>query len=198
MDDRDIEQAVAHELLPNEKVLWAGGPNPAKHFTIRDGFLIPFTMAGAVFGVWFVLLFMIRMHPFVVLFAVIYIPMVVYMTFGRFFAKAYIKKHTAYVMTDKRVIKLTFKRSGQKKKCMSADLMSIQNASVSLGRDKCGTLYFGAVPFYSKLFLNTGMEYMHGYHMYDRLVFFDVDDADQVFDTYRSAKASCQTAGEAL
>ena len=200
--DRDVESVVAGELLPNEAVLWSGQPNPSKLFTKTDLFLIPLALAGIIAGGWDIynaLSFETLVTSFVfILFAVIFFPFAIYMAVGRFFAKAYFKKRTVYAVTDKRVMRLTLGTAGRKKKDMSADLMSIQKASVSLGRDKCGTLCFGAVPFFSKLFLNTGMEYMPGYHIYDGLVFFDVDNADQVFNTYKSAKASCQTAKEAL
>ncbi len=200
--DRDVESVVAGELLPNEALLWAGQPNPSKLFTKTDLFLVPMALAGITVGGWVVfhaLSIVTQSMSFIfMLFAVVFFPYAIYMAVGRFFAKEYVKKRTIYAVTDKRVMRLTLGTAGRKKKGMSADLMSIQDASVSLGRDRCGTLYFGAVPFYNKLFLNTGIEYMPGYHIYDGLVFFDVDNADQVFDIYRNAKASCQTAKEVL
>ena len=193
--DINFERAVNAELLPGETLLWSGQPKLSRLFTATDWFLVPFSLAGSAFGIWFVVS-MLTMHFIMLLFAIIYIPMVLYMVAGRFLAKSYYKKRTVYALTDLRVLRLTLGSEGRKKKGMSADLAGIEKESVSSRRDGCGSIFFGNVPIYSKLFMNTGMEYMPGYHVYDGLVFFDVDKVNQVFEIYKNAKLACRHNGE--
>ncbi len=189
--DNNIERAVNAELMPGETLLRSGQPNSSRLFTATDWFLVPFSLAGGAFGIWFVLS-VLSTHLIFILFAAFYIPMVLYMVVGRFFAKTYSKKRTVYAVTDKRVMRLTLGRSGLKKKGMSSNLTGIEKESVSRGRAGCGSLYFGAVPFYAKLLMNTGMEYMPGYHVYDGLIFFDVDNVAQVLEIYKKARSAGQ------
>jgi hypothetical protein len=173
--------------MPEEKALWIGQPNPSKLFTRADYFLVPMFIAGGAFAIWFVIKMFILNIIFIV-FVVLYFTMIIYICVGRFFVKEYVNKRTVYAVTNRRVIRLTLGSSGQRKKGMSAELKSIAEDSLVLRCGGCGTIYFDKVPLYSKLFLNTGMEYLPGYQLYNGLVFFDVDNADEVFKIYKNAR----------
>jgi hypothetical protein len=149
---RDIERVVADELMPDEEMLWAGRPNPAKLFTKADIYLVPLTIfwCGIALGILSIGL------PGLVIGVPVGV-VALYCLVGRFFAKVLRKKRTVCAVTNRRVMQIKLNASGEKKTCVSLDIKTILNESVVLNNDGCGSLYFGDIPSYSQAYANTGI-----------------------------------------
>jgi len=186
MDDRDIQRIISPELAEGEKLLWAGCSNPAKLLTKVDWGLIPLSIIFCGFIALWIVLTSSAWLP-VLLASPLYI-FGFYLLIGRFFAKAYNKKHTIYAVTDNRVLWLKLNRRGEKKKSMSSSLISVLAESASIRRDGNGSLIFGEASFETRLTLNTGMEFIPFDRPPDTLAFFDVDNADQVLEIFKKAR----------
>jgi hypothetical protein len=83
---------------------------------------------------------------------------------------------------------LTLNATGDKKKRISSEISTIQNESLSLRNDGCGSLFFGAMPHYSCMYMNTGLDFFNGWRESNTMAFFDVDDAEKVFEVYKKAR----------
>ncbi len=183
----NVERVVAAELLQGETVLWQGQPNTRKLFARADIYLVPFS----VFWCGFAIFWTVTATSGAGLFGIFGIPFVLvglYFTVGRFYAKVKNKKRTVYAVTNKRALLLSLNGEGEKKTCVAGDIAAMQSESVSIGDDGCGSLYFGTISFYSRMYMNTGLEYLPGYHREDVLAFLDVDDAQRVYEIYKNAK----------
>lgn len=96
---------VNNYLLPDEYVVWNGRPGKGNLLTQYDIYMIPFSIIWCGFAIiWETL---VLMAPTPLLFKLWGIPFVVvglYMVFGRFIMKSYIRKETIYVITNKRIL----------------------------------------------------------------------------------------------
>ncbi len=179
---RDIERVIANELMPDEVMLWAGQPNPAKLFTKADIYLVPLTIlwCGVALGILSTGL------PGLV----IGVPagaVALYCLVGRFFTKAFRKKRTVCAVTNRRVMQIMLNASGEKK-IVSLDIKTVLNESVVLHNDGCGSLCFGDIPSFSQAYANTGMDFMPSHQINDALAFFDIHNALRVLQIYKGAK----------
>ena len=183
----DQKRIIQNELLPNEDVIWQGSPSLSKIFTKGDIFLIPFsvfwggfsvlwfigaTFAGGAFGLFGV--------PFVII--------GLYMIFGRFIVKNFVKRSTLYAVTNMRVLVVRVNSSGIRKSISSAEIKTIPNESTSYGNDGIGDIIFGTIPLGSSIYLNTGMDYFVGAKHGSTLAFFDIEDCENVFKAYKNVK----------
>lgn len=101
----EARRQLAPYLLPDEHLLWAGRPDPAKHFTGSDVFLIPFSLLWGGFAVFWMGAALVAGAP--VPFALFGLPFVImglYFIAGRFFVKARRKRQTAYGLTERRAL----------------------------------------------------------------------------------------------
>jgi hypothetical protein len=192
----DIERILSDELLAGETVLWVGQPNPKKLFNKADIYLVPFSvfwcgiaLTGVVTMFWNADLFGAVIG---LLFGMPFVAAGLYFAVGRFIYKTAVKKHTVYAITTLRVMCLTLNAAGEKKKRISSEISTIQNESLSLGNDGCGSLFFGAMPYYSCMYMNTGLEFFNGWRENNTLAFFDVDNAAKVFEIYKKARYSAR------
>lgn len=108
------------------------------------------------------------------------------MAFGRFFYKAYRKKKSCYVITNRRVIE-TYEdaRLGYKEK----ELKDIGRMVRFVEKDGVGTLVFDDINPAYIMKLNDGME---PFRRKTRKVigFYDVRDAEQLYELIQTLKAS--------
>lgn len=142
----DAKQVFGEHLLRDERVLWAGQPDPSVNFTMWDIFLVPFSLIWGGFAVFWevsVLVSMIPRNGMGVMFALFGIPFVLvglYLIFGRFIYKRWRKHRTYYAVTNRRVLSLT-KVGGQQ--FQSKSIASIAEIGKRVGRSGTGTLTFG-------------------------------------------------------
>ncbi len=169
----DPRQQLTPYLLVDEQLLWAGRPDPAKHFTQADLFLVPFSLLWGGFAIFWMGEALAAGAPLP--FALFGLPFVVvglYFIFGRFVVKARRKRHTAYGLTDRRAIVATGSRA------MSETSVERQPIDQRRSRDgKHLDVVFGRPAsgwFAGPNHANTGMEmFGQGSHA---LGFYDVSD----------------------
>ena len=125
-----------HLLIPGENILWKGKPEKGGIFTKQDVFMIPFSIFWCGFAfVWF---FAALEAGIFALFGVPFVLIGLYLVAGRFFVTAYLRKNTAYVITNKKIIRKKGKR---------VDMMDIANLPpmhIEMYNDGRGTISFGA------------------------------------------------------
>jgi Domain of unknown function (DUF1707) len=176
---------IRDHLLDGERLLWVGQPDPRKHFTRADRFLIPFSVLWGGFALsW----------ESVALFATsdkgshapISFPVIgflftvlgIYFMVGRFFYKAYTKKRTTYAITDRRVLVLTGPNSLDA--MFLGSIPSVSQPGVS--HDGAGTVAFGRGSGASAIYANTGMEFLGRTNGTAPLAFYDIHDAATAAD----------------
>lgn len=173
----DLGQARLQQLLlPDERVIWTGRPDPRAHFTPADFWLVPFSLMWAGFAVFweFTAVSMGRGS-----FALVGIPFVLiglYFVVGRFFYKSFTKNGTVYALTDRRAIVLN--------RGTSLDEMAIGSAKAAISTSQFAnhmSVRFGtqvaslfAQNSMNELYANTGMDFF--VRSSGRIRFFDVED----------------------
>jgi hypothetical protein len=180
-----LAERIRSHLLDGERLLWVGQPDPRKHFTRADRFLIPFSVVWGGFALSWetVALFAtsdkgghapITFPVIGFLFTVIGI----YFMVGRFFYKAYTKKRTTYAITDRRVLVLTGPDSLDA--MFLGSIPSVNQPGVS--DDGVGTVAFGGRSGASAIYANTGMEFLGRTNGTAPLAFYDIHDAAAAAD----------------
>jgi len=101
----DLRQRFAPYLLPDEKVLWTGRPDPAKHFGASDVLLVPFSLLWGGFAIFWLVTALMEGAPVAyALFGLPFVALGLYLIFGRFIYKANRKRHTVYGLTEGRAL----------------------------------------------------------------------------------------------
>jgi len=135
-------------LVPGESILWKGKPCPGNILTKQDVFLIPFSIFWCGFAfVWF--FGALAVGGFFALFGIPFIAVGIYLVAGRFVVAAHLRKNTAYVITNKKIIR---------KKGKSVDMIDIATLPpmhTELHKNGCGTIIFGE-PVYQNYGRRTG------------------------------------------
>jgi hypothetical protein len=169
-------------LLPNERLVWQGQPDPRKIFMPADGFLVPF------YGFFLAMTIFVTIGalsteapPFMLALIAIFIVLGAYLLVGRFFVKALRKTRTTYAVTDQRAIIHT---------PWSTREVRLSTAGIELATSRSGahitvvftdpTLGQRGGPLLSQRwaneqFRNSGMEIFNGGHS---PAFYDVADVD--------------------
>ena len=129
-----------HLLVPGENILWKGKPEKGGIFTKQDVIMIPFSIFWCGFAFfWF---FGALEAGIFALFGVPFVLIGLYLVAGRFFVTAYLRKNTAYVITNKKIIRKKGKRVDM------IEIASLPPMHTELHKDGCGTITFGE-PVYS-------------------------------------------------
>lgn len=191
------DESFGSELLPGEHILWTGHPVVRIVLHREDLFAIPFSLlwgGGAIF--WEATVLGIidigsapvrhRAHLFMVLWGIPFVLMGQYIIWGRFFYDAWRKKHTAYALTDQRIMTLT---TGWGGKFYSAYLISVPAIQRNIRHDGIGTLIFGYSFTPYNLFGPSGRQRSGTSRV---PVFQDVENAAQVYDIAARARDACQ------
>lgn len=125
-------------LVNGEYILWKGKPEKKNIFTSADVFMIPFSILWCGFALFWEITAIMSDAPF--FFAIFGIPFIIvglYLVFGRFIHAAYKRKRTAYVITNKKIIR----RQG--KKIDMLDGKTMPPMYVDIHKDGNGTIRFG-------------------------------------------------------
>jgi uncharacterized membrane protein len=174
--------AVASHLSAGERIEWVGRPDPTKHFTRGDVFLIPFSIMWGGFSIFWEASVVIGGAPaFFALWGVPFVVVGLYFMFGRFMYKAYRKRRTIYAITNRRVMAIVRRRQGET--VDATYLRSIPNISTSAASSGRGSVEFGlSSPMFGR-YANSGMEFfMRGQMASAGISFFDIEDPRGVAD----------------
>lgn len=184
MLDYELNENFRDELLTDERIVWAGQPDPKVLFSRADLFLIPFGLLWCGFVVfWELSVLGFVWGPgapiFMALFGIPFICIGIYFVFGRFIYKMYKKRRTFYALTNKRTIILIKKRFD--KTIQAEYLNAIPSINKSVRSNGIGTVSFGNIPFMNSMYGNTGMDFFTRYYGQDVPIFYDIKDAEQVY-----------------
>ncbi len=140
--DLDIQRRLSGYLLRGEKILWTGRPPRGVMFTRSDAFTIPFFLVWT--GIPLFGLFSQGRSGFGVqsLFFAPFFLMGGYMLIVRFFHDAWVRAHTFYAVTDRRILIL---RDGPRAALRSFDRGNLGILEL-LEDGSRGTILFGQRP----------------------------------------------------
>lgn len=133
-------------LLPNEDVLWVGEPKGGVVFSSYDILLIPFSIVWTSVPAFMLysILSNYRMANgisiFFVSFVSVFLLIGLYLLAGRFLLDIYRRKHTRYVVTNRRILILGGIR---KNKVKSIDIRNCSSIELSAKQNGFGTISFG-------------------------------------------------------
>lgn len=130
------------ELLPGEQVKWHGAPGRGIRFQGTDALAIPGSLLWAGFAVFWVATAAKNGAPwFFVAWGVPFVIVGSYISVGRFFADAYRRKHTHYLLTERRAIVVTTRPL---RRVRSVYLASLEEIQLVGERNGAGSLIFGS------------------------------------------------------
>jgi len=170
--------AVERHLSPGEQIKWVGQPDPKKHFTRQDFFVVPFTLLWAGFAVFWETTAIVSGAPaFFDLFGSAFVLVGLYMTMGRFFYRSYVRRHTRYVITNRRVLSVVQRLRAETIETLP--LHEIVSISTHSGAAARGSVEFGLPSPYR----DTGIEFLENGNVERAGVSFsDISDPDTVAD----------------
>jgi uncharacterized membrane protein len=174
--------AVERHLSSGEHLEWVGRPDPTKHFTPADVFLIPFSILWGGFSIfWEASAIGGGGGPFFALWGIPFVAIGLYFIFGRFIYKANRKRRTIYAVTSRRVMAIVRGRRGESVE--ATYLRSIPNISTSAVSDGRGSVGFGLSSPMAGRYANSGMEFLARGQMSSAGVsFYDIEDPRGVAD----------------
>jgi hypothetical protein len=154
--NHEVEQVVLRELDPGEKLLWTGMPQKGILFRWYDYIFIPAGICTAIFAIVNEAFLIWKGAPAVMI--IVGLPFVLIgltVLFGRFIINAKIREKTFYGVTDKRVIIIS---GFFNKMIKSADFTQVRNLSLVEGKNRKGTISFGAYePYFASKNLISGL-----------------------------------------
>lgn len=137
MEDREYGQ-IGSYLTGDEYVIWKGAPVKGHLFTPQDLYMIPFSLMWCGFAVFWELSVIAADAPlFFKIWGIPFVAVGLYVVAGRFFVQAYMRKHTCYAITSKRILRI------RKKQMDSLNYRLSPERRVSQNRDGSGTIWFG-------------------------------------------------------
>lgn len=98
-------------IVGGEYILWKGKPQKGNIITGRDAYLIPFSILWCGLVLFWEFSAITSGAPGLMgLFGIPFVCVGLYMVFGRFLHVNYLRKRTAYVITNKKIIRLRGKK----------------------------------------------------------------------------------------
>ena len=139
MDD----QAFKGRLLPGERVAWSGRPGQGVVFTGADILLVPFSLLWCGFAVFWTVMVARVGHGaahFMVLWGLLFVCVGLYFVVGRFLLDAWVRRGTAYALTDRRIL---ISRPKPFSDFTAVSLDRLPDARLKERQDGRGTIRFG-------------------------------------------------------
>ena len=130
-------------LGPGESILWKGKPGKGHLLTAQDAFLIPFSIFWCGFAIFWEGSVLLTDGPFIMkLWGIPFVLVGLYITVGRFIHTLIRRRRTAYVVTNKKIIR------AQGNKIDMLEGRNMPSVHVTAFRDGSGTLRFGQANYY--------------------------------------------------
>lgn len=139
--DYEQQNQINHYLTPDEYVLWSGRSGKGNFLTKYDLYMVPFSILWCGFAIVWEASVLTNNAP--LLFKLWGIPFVcvgLYIVFGRFFMKSYMRKKTFYVITNQRIF------SFYKNQVNSIDHHNCPVKTVTRHADGFGSICFSLSP----------------------------------------------------
>ena len=174
-------------LRPQERLLWAGRPDPEVIFTPADAFIVPFSLMWGGFALFWELSVLHTDAPFFFrLWGIPFVLIGLYMIFGRFIVKRRQKERTVYAVTDQRAMTLINKTT------LSDSALKFQPITVKRSRDgrHASVLVGNGIGAWrgANMYANTGMDLFtrNGAGIFG---LFDVADPDDMLRAIEQARS---------
>lgn len=133
-------------LMPDEYVVWNGRPGKGHLLTPHDIFMIPFSIMWCGFAIVWETTVLIMSAPFFFkLWGIPFVCVGLFMVFGRFMLKSYIRKQTIYVITNKRIF------SFRKNQIQTLNYHMNPTRNVTQYQDGSGNIRFYSTPTFNTL-----------------------------------------------
>jgi hypothetical protein len=177
----DLDTVERH-LSSGERIEWVGRPDPAKHFTRGDVFLVPFSIMWGGFAIfWESSAIAGGAGPFFALWGIPFVAVGLYFMFGRFIYKAHRKRRTIYAVTNRRVMTIV---QGRRAESVDATHLGlIPNISTSAVSNGSGSVEFGLSSPMAGWYGNSGVEFFaRGQMAGSGVSFYDIEDPRGVAD----------------
>jgi hypothetical protein len=129
--DPQASMKLQSELMPGERIFWAGMPNPSVIFHSSDWTMIPFSLLwggfavfweGGAAGSWGNRRGSAHSWEVGMIFGAAFVVIGQYLIWGRFVVDAWLKRRTYYAVTDRRIL---FLQDGFKRKVRGVYLDSV-------------------------------------------------------------------------
>jgi hypothetical protein len=186
--DPVAEEAVRGELQQDERLVWCGRPNTTRWFMPADWLLIPISLMWGGFAVFWEVGVLTakttsgsdRYDLFFRLWGVPFVAIGVYLIVGRFFARRYFGRRTAYAITTSRaLVNKPAWRGGQQ--TTSVWFASSPPVSRRAASDGHGTVLLGSLPMPQMAAVAGDPGWMFGRGLGHSLVaFWNINDASEV------------------
>jgi hypothetical protein len=141
-DGGGTPDGVIREVLEaGERLLWSGGPQSGLMLRAGDIFLIPFSLLWGGFAIFWESM-VIRQGASLEfpIFGSFFVVVGLYLIFGRFLTDAFVRRRTAYAVTDRRIVIVTQAWQRRIRSLILANLGEIELADGCCGR---GTIAYG-------------------------------------------------------
>ncbi|MBO9714381.1 hypothetical protein [Sphingomonas sp.] len=131
---------IVPRLARGERLLWSGRPRQGIVFTPSDVLMIPFSLLWGGFAFFWETMVILSDAPiFFRLWGVPFVLVGSYIIAGRFFHDAWVRAHSWYAVTDRRVLIL---RTGPLGELTALDIRSLPDLQLRLGWSGRGTILF--------------------------------------------------------
>ena len=139
-----LESCFEPYLLRSEVLRWTGRPISGIKLGASDIFLIPFSILWGGFALfWESAVVAVRVWP-MALFGIPFVVIGLYITIGRFFVDAWMRRRIVYGITDRRaLIFKSFPGGG----LTAVELKNVSNISMSQRKNGEGSIDFGRLNF---------------------------------------------------
>ena len=135
---------VQPHLISGEYILWRGKPDKGRLLSISDIYAIPFSVlwcGGVCYGAYTSLRSGISFAtPFLLLFVAVGL----YISVGRFIHMAWLRKHTYYVITNLKVVRLRNRRvnmiMGSNLPSVTVEIYKNGNGTIRIGQPTSGSM----------------------------------------------------------
>jgi hypothetical protein len=191
---------IEKHLDGDEKIYWQGFPQARILFTSLDMAYVPLSI---------ICLWPLMRELWVGAIdigGIIFLIPLLYFAVGRFYIKYQNKKRTIYLVTNKRII--IFNKSRERID-QEQDIKTVINISKKISFNGIGSIRFGKLPYIQATGGNSGMDFMINtklFHIFGRglffdeppqwiPVFYDIEDAQYVFDLVNGIKTGASVDG---
>jgi len=186
----DYATPLDEYLDPDERLLWAGRPQQGILFRPSDAAMVPFSLLWAGFAFFWEFMAITGGSRggrgggapfFFVLWGIPFCLAGVYITVGRFFADALVRRRTWYGLTDRRAIIISGLASSG---LTSIDLLTIDQVNMVKHVGGVGTIHFGPIAGYGP----RGYRSRRSFGFTDPSAFDHIDDVAEVYRLIRQVQ----------
>jgi hypothetical protein len=178
----ELTDPAVRELQRGERLLWRGAPDPGRLLQPQDLYLIPFSLMWGGFAIFWEILAISgsRKLTFLPVFGLPFVLVGLYIMFGRFAHRRWLRARTAYGLTDKRAFAITPSLFGGPR-VRSVWLASYPAIERQTGRGRRGTIVVGDPPMAPRWVLSDPSWPGMGRYMGGAVIFADIDEPDRVY-----------------